>query len=494
MVKATKNKKTDVTLSGWLKNLGLEGLLDEVLWLIGNNSQARKDLTARMESADLGVERIYKSLRRCMDSILEGPDYDDCRYYDPYDRTSVNEWADCSSIVEEIRKLIALSESDNLLPILFDFLVKCDLLITENDDEGDLFYQFIPVAESALNALKSSSLPDYQRIVWSIKLYTSVDCAHVEPFSKYLEDKFTTKTWSLAADALMKEINDDNHHGIGQWIDKILENAGRQNEIIAFAERVSEATGTNSFLIEKLIDAEQLDRAESTLRNNFAKTNDKDYFINLLEIIKTKLNDWNWLIDDYIYLYISQSRINIYEKIKNLAVPHNVWPNIRNSILDFFANGVLPFESAHWNKQEPDSLLNLYYENKLPAQKNYFPNSAVLLNIAILENNPEDAYKWYIIREKNKSIYNLDFDTELKTARTIQSKYTEKAISIYMHCINSYINNQRYQNAVNIMDELAILSKQTNNNKQFNAYINEIRTIHSRKRNLKALMTRIKNI
>jgi hypothetical protein len=444
-----------------------------------------------MEATDLGIERIYESLQSCMDSVLEGPDYEVSRYYNRYHRRNVNDWADCSSIVEDIEKLIALSESDNLLPIVFDFLVKCDQLIIEHSDDDEGFLdEFISVAESALNALTNSSLPDYQRIVWSIKLSISVECVHVEPFSKYLEGKFSRNTWSLAADALMKELNAENRYEITEWIEKILEKTGRQDEILPFAEKSSEETGLNSFLIEKLIEANQLDRAESILRNDLSKSEINDCYLILLEKIKIKGNDWKWLIDNKIYEFICNNSINTYEEIKTLAEAHNVWPNIRNSILDYFSNGVLPFKSAHWKKQAPDPLITMYYEKILSRINISVPDAYVLLDIAIFENNPENAYKWYIFDEKNNSSFPFNLETVLETARTIQSKYTEKAISLYMHCIDSFINNAQYENAVETMEELAILTNKTNQNNMLNSYINQIKTSHSRKRKLKALMTK----
>jgi uncharacterized Zn finger protein len=153
------------------------------------------------------------------------------------------------------------------------------------------------------------------------------------------------------------------------------------------------------------------------------------------------------------------------------------WPKVREHLLTYLEKGELPWQQKGWpliksNQTKPDA-----------SFRNTFPMINVLIDIAILEKEPEKVLFWYDQLQNNKRSWVGVGDDRIAAA--IRDHAPERSVSIWKTIAEDLINQAKpsaYEQAVSYLRKAERIMKREKKQSQWNQYSNSLREKHIRKR------------
>jgi uncharacterized Zn finger protein len=226
--------------------------------------------------------------------------------------------------------------------------------------------------------------------------------------------------WSEVADVMAQRakspvIDDDpffrkhQYERITDWLVRALENAGRDEEILAVCEREARVSGSCERLVQRLIEMKRYDEAERWAAEGIEKTVAKlpgiaSSLEKLLGEMAVQRRQWPIAAAHAALGFFTHPRRESFQQLLKAAAKAGCEDSIHGIALNFLETGVSPLSSpgkasksaanAKWPLPMPDYLIPVFKpDSRLgPAAGPHFD---VLIDMAIADHRHDDVLRWY---------------------------------------------------------------------------------------------------
>jgi uncharacterized Zn finger protein len=188
-----------------------------------------------------------------------------------------------------------------------------------------------------------------------------------------------------------------------------------------------------------------------------------------------------------------------FQQLEKSAEKAGVWPDVRANALCYLETGKLPQQRKRKPKDDalpewplPDCPLKLGE----PGRKQDFPAFAVLIEIAIREQKPEEVLRWYDLREEKDSAekWRPHHDDEDSVASAVQDRFPGRAMAIWRKLAESQMARtgaHAYETAAGHLRKMRAVMLKNGKTKEWESYLASIRRDQKRKPRLMETLDRL---
>ena len=441
------------------------------------------------------VERLVKSIYKEIKQVSSSPAWWDS-WHDE------GELPDYSRVRKGLKKLLDGGHPDEVVK-LGDFLFeRSNEQVGQSNDDGETAIDISECLDIVFKALAQCSLSDADKLEKAIdfELDDQYDlCSGLESFR---EQSFPSSAWSELSDRLLTRLNqgefqpneDDFHERYyrDRLIDAIVDAlyaAGRENEILPLC--MAEADNTRNYprVVRLLIETRRISEAEAWIKKGYAATQEKYSGIarELLEWlvkIKTEQKAWSELAAIRAGEFFDSPDLKTFLELESAARKAGCETAVRKAIQQFLEKGELPEKSSHsWPLPNPELPITF----KKSTQK--FPDSELLLEIAIHEKKPDEVLHWleYDRHERQNSRFYYSENLYDKSAGFLSTDYPDVAISVWKNLADFHIRLTKpaaYRTAGGYLKKIQKFLNKSGQVSEWQSFLNTLRSEHKRKRRL----------
>lgn len=422
---------------------------------------------------------------------------------------------DYSRILTNLRNLLDEGYDDEVVSLGEKLFRSGKEQLMLSDDEGETGSQIAECMTIVFKALQRCSLSDVKKILCALNFQMVDDYNLCNGLDEFWKKRFKKADWSIVADKLIDRLHrwkpgdgvdsfsrDFNRDLLTNTIIHALENAGRGKEIIPLA--MEEASKTNSYerLVGLLRQESRIEEAEEWIRNGFAATKDKlpgiaSHLRKQLLEIRTQESDWNYVAAIRAEEFFENPSLYTYKELRKASEEAGVWPEVGQKAVLFLETGKQP-EGMDGSKKSGERIawpLPAVGLGKKGARASRFPNTKVLLEIAIYEKRMDDILKWYDIHsQKNQFSWDWEGRLDDKVANVVVKHYPDKAITIWKKLADSHIARKKlsgYIKAAEYIRKIQEILKKEGRSNEWASYLAKLRVENARKRRLLEILDSI---
>jgi uncharacterized Zn finger protein len=268
---------------------------------------------------------------------------------------------------------------------------------------------------------------------------------------------------------------------LSDWAILALDQAGRKDEVIPLCEAEAEKTGNYDRLVNLLVSARRYEEAERWIWEGIRATKDKwpgtaHGLRNKFLEIRKRQKDWPAVAAIQVEEFVRQPCRQTFTNCKKAAVKVKAWTAVRKALLNYLENGEPPWKRKGWLL--PVSGLDVP-ESQL---KDRFPMVSQLIEIAILEKNPECVLHWYDqLPRKRYGWYGVD-DNAIATA--VQTHAPDRAVAIWKNKAErliAQVKPKSYHEAGKYLRKAAKVIAKGKKQVEWEGYLQRLREHHARK-------------
>jgi len=347
-------------------------------------------------------------------------------------------------------------------------------------------------------AVKHSSRPTHELLLWEIELRLKDDYSILGNIPGLLEEKKAAKEdWSRVADTLADRLNqmprltktDRNsftstygRSNLMRWLLKALERAGREKEIIPILESETAQTDCYVELVKQLLNSGQKEQAIRWARKGHAATQEKlpgiaRHLEELLREQAEKEKDVPLVASYRAIEFFDHPCLESYNALQKASEKAKIWGIVRERILSYLEKGRRPdlSPSSTWPLPAPQ----LSAKNK-SSHWIQFPETAVLIDIAIQEKRMEEVLRWF----RSASQKNRHTHERSKVAEAIHESHPDEAIAIWKSLVveaTRFSNVSAYQTAGVYLGKMKKLLTHEKRAEEWISYLTELRINNARR-------------
>jgi uncharacterized Zn finger protein len=234
-------------------------------------------------------------------------------------------------------------------------------------------------------------------------------------------------------------------------------------------------------LVDLLVAARRYEAAERWILEGIQATKDKWPGIaaglrKKLREIRTRQKNQPVVAAIRVEEFVRHPSRQAFEECKKAAAKAKAWPNVRESLLRYLEKGEPPWEQKGWPL--PESGL----DEPKPERKSRFPMVSDLIEMALLEKNPERVLFWYDKLTKQRyGGFGLD-DNEIATA--VQAHAPDRAVTIWKNKAEGMIDQVKpkaYQEAGKYLRKASKVMAKERKQEEWGRYLQSLRETHVRK-------------
>jgi len=475
-------------------------LLEE---LSGRFPAVLKALQDRRDLAEGTAEQLVKSVEKEIRALGAEPGWQN--YWDGEGYTP-----DYSGVRDRLEVLLDRGQADEVVALGEELLETGIQLVEMSHDEGETAGEIISCLNVVFRALAQSSLDPAKQILWAVEAELSDEydlCQGTEVFWEAAEE-FALADWNVVADELAQRLKKFQSAKVGDgfsrsyqrdrvsnWLIHALEKAGREDEIIPLCEREAEKTGSYVRLIEFLKEAGRWEEAERWIRQGIQATQKQWPGIAYqlrgeLRQMREKEKDWLRVAAFQAEDFFREPTLHTLEELRQAAEQAEVWPAVKAAAMRYLETGELPRAETRSTKDRaipPWPLPDTGLAEEGPRWQPQFPVTHTLIDLAIAENRMEDVIHWYDRRPSQSNGLDWGPSVDEKVADAIAETHPEHALAIWKNSAEAHIartNTSAYQTAAGYLLKVHQLLKKAGREKEWQAYLAELRQAHARKRRL----------
>jgi uncharacterized Zn finger protein len=495
-------------LRGYLEQLEKPELIDILVEFAEKDSSLGLYLRDRQSLAAENPARVVGEIYSEMDELWrEARDYDNWNY----EGEDMPEFSDLQIRMES---LLDSGHPEELLEIGKELMNRYDG-IAEYDEEGEIGTKTSRCMDVVFKALSQSSLPAHEKMLYALEIELKDNYNILDEHSLWKED-FSQEEWKLFSKALKVRLQEaereENDLYYSSWerdyvIDRLvdaLKKAGLSEEIIPVCELEAEISGSYVRLVRVLLDSGEKQRAEEWIYRGTKETREeKPGTASQLRqiLLEIKESEGNWLFVTALETeeFFRYPQLASYIKMREAAKKIGKWQEIREAALGYLRSGEL--EAKQVSPAEETSILPGILPNTGLLEIGSLeeiepPDSDLLIEIAIKENDPEEVIYWYEKLKEKKGeaeIYrNSAFENEV--ANAVKDKYPEIAIEIWKKLAESLIFETKvssYEAASAYLRKIKELLEASGKKKEWELYLKNTRELNRRKRKLLEILDRL---
>ena len=486
-IKSSLTKKDKSEISAFLKDNTKTQLTELIIELANKFPSMAQELTDRQQLMSGDVKSLITRLKKEIRDMTSEPGWQNHWDHDGYT-------PDYSKIRIKLETLLKAGHPDEVLKLGQELIEFGSRQIEESHDEGETAMEIEECMPVVVKALKQSSLSDADRLVWAVDVVLKDEYDVFNAFDEYLGGKYAKADWNILADKLLARLKEMKSAGgrsdfhrhyqrdrLSDMIIDALEQSGRDNEIIPLCEVEAHKTGSYPRLVKHLIAEKRYEDAEHWILEGIQKT-EKDLpgiasdLRNRLKEIRSFQKDWVALATIQAEEFVRHPSTGTYTECKKANVKTKTWPKVREHLLVYLEKGELPWKQKGWplGKSNQSKSENPY--------RTTFPMATLLIDIAILEKQPDRVLFWYDHAQNRRNWVGVGDD---RIAVAIQEHAPERAIAIWKTIAEGLINQTKpsaYEQAVRYLRKAESVMKQQKKLTEWKKYVSDLREQHSRKK------------
>jgi uncharacterized Zn finger protein len=395
----------------------------------------------------------------------------------------------------KLETLLKTGHPDEVLKLGKELIELGNRQIGESDDEGETATEIEECMPVIVKALEQSSITQSDKLAWAVDVVLKDEYDVFNAFDEYLRRRHAESDWNNLADNLWKQLGkmefasgkNDFHRKyardrLSDWIIYALEQAGRDGEVIPLCEAEAQKTGSYTRLVKCLISEKRYSDARRWIEEGIRKT-EKEWpgiasdLRNSLKEIRISQKDWISVATMQIEEFVRYPSEKTFVECQKANMKTKTWPKVREHLLLYLEKGELPWKQKDWplgnsDQTKPDRLY-----------RDTFPKTDILIDIAILEKQPDRVLFWYDRSLNNKR--NWIGVRDEKIAAAIQDYAPERSFIILKTIAEGLINQTKpsaYEQAAVYLHQAEKNMERRNKLTEWNQYLESLREKHSKKR------------
>ena len=482
----TKNAKPQI--AAYLDGKTKKELTELIYDLADKFPKMAQELTDRKQLASGNVNSLITRLKKDIREITSEPGWQNYWQHEGYT-------PDYSEIRIKLETLLKAGHPDEVLTLGKELIELGNRQIEESHDDGETATEIEECMPVIVKAMEQSSIAQADKLAWAVEVVLKYDYDVFNAFDEYLGRRYAKADWNILAVRLLKQLEKMERAGgtnefhrnyvrdrLSDWVIYALERAGRDNEVIPLCETEAQKTGSYTRLVKYLIAEKRYIDAERWIQEGIQKTEKElpgvaSELRNRLKEIRSSQKDWIAVATMQTEEFIRRPSIQTYTECKKINTKIKIWPKAREHLLFYLEKGELPWNQNGWplaksNQAKPDRLY-----------RDTFPMIDVLIDIAILEKEPDRVLFWYDQSQKNRRSWVGIGDDRIATA--IQDHAPERSVIIWKTIAGNLINQTKpsaYEQAVGYLRKAGKIMTQQNKQAEWNQYLDSLREQHKKKR------------
>ncbi len=494
-----QRSKRRTSARSWLEKQPKEELVEFILGLAQKYPRISELLADRSNLKQGNISPIGEAIRRDIEALE--PDWQD---YDAFDADT-----DFAHIAERLAALLDAGYADDVIELGEAFLKLAPKRYEYSHyDDWDISSGIAECLDIILKALTRSSLPPAEQLLWYIDAELKDEYAIFDTTEDFIKKRGYKKAdWQVVSEILESRLQaqtvpKDNdtfsdcykRENLSRWLQTAMERSGRQTDIVGLLQREAPITHRYDKLVSALLTADRDQEAHDWIVEGFAKTIDKlpgiawglaKQLRDMASRKKQHANIASLLALEFFY----RPDTALYCKLEKVTQRIRCWPAVREALLAYLETGVRP--DLQPAKKHNTKALSLNWplppcDLLLPKSKrttNPFPNTGVLVNIAIYEKRPDDVLKWYHPGRKSYMYHNTDDSV----AEAVKSTHPDEALAIWKRVAEREIARVKpsaYKVAAPYLKKIRALYRKQKRTGEWNTYLTALRQQHKAKRRL----------
>jgi uncharacterized Zn finger protein len=491
--------KRRTSARSWLEKQSKKELVDFILVLAQEHPRISELLADRSNLKQGNISPIREAIRRDIEALE--PDWQD---YDAFDADT-----DFAHIAERLAALLDAGYADDVVELAEKFLQLAPKRYEYSHyDDWEISSGIAECLDIILKALTRSSFPPAEQLLWYIDAELKDDYAIFDNTEGFIKKRGYKKAdWQVVSAILesrlqaqtVPEDNDTSsdcykRENLSRWLQTAMERSGRQSDIVGLLQREAPITHRYDKLVSALLIANREQEAHDWIVEGFAKTIDKlpgiawglaEQLRDMASRKKKHANIASLLALEFFY----RPDTALFCKLEKVTQRIRCWPAVREALLAYLETGVRPdlqpvikhktsIPSSNWPLPPCDLLLS-----KSKRATNLFPDTGVLVNIAIYEKRPDDVLNWYHLGRKSY----LYHDTDDSVAEAVKSTHPDEALAIWKRVAEweiARVKPAAYKVAAPYLKKIRALYRKQKRTGEWNTYLTALRRQHKAKRRL----------
>ena len=481
-------------IEGFLKGKTKARLIELILELAQEYPEIARDLTDREQLRSGNTNALMTRLRKEIREIGEEPGWQNDWRDDGY-------IPDYSGVRNKLEALLKAGHADDVLTLGRELIDTGASQVAESNDEGETEMEVAECMPVIVEALERSSLAPTEKLVWAVDAVLEDPFEICAAFEEYLYREHPREAWHALADRLLLRLAElkrpegdegfSRHYArdrLSNWTIHVLEEAGREDEIIPLCEAEARRTGSYDRLVECLMAEHRFEEAERWIHEGIRATEKAWPGIaaglrGKIQEIRTRQENWPAVAAMQAEEFVRYSSLQAFKDSKKAAGKAKVWPTVRRRLLVYLEKGILPWKQEDWPLPESD------LDAPEPDRKEHFPMVDVLMEIAMLEKKPDQVLHWY--DRQPKRLYDWYGSAEDRVAEAVKEQFPDRAIAFWTKLAEDQIAQVKvkaYYEAAEYLRKLKQVLKEVDQEDRWNAYLTNLRGKHARKPRLMEIL------
>lgn len=483
-----RGKKTKSEIAAYL-NGKTKGQLTELIYDLAEKfPNLAQELIDRKQLASGNVKSLITRLKKDIRELASEPGWQNHWEHEGYT-------PNYSEIRIKLETLLKAGLPDEVLKLGKELIQLGNEQIEQSHDDGETAMEIESCMPVIVKALDQSSMANADKLGWAVDVVLKDDYDTFNAFDAYLGRKHAKADWDRLADRLLKQLmgmersegKNDFHRNyardrLSNWVIYALEQSGRREEVIPLCEAEAQKTGYYTRLVKYLISAKRYSDAERWIQEGIQATQKQWPGIasdlrNRLKDIRSLQKDWAAVATMQAEEFVRCTSVHSYAECKKANTKTKTWPSVREHLLCYLETGELPWKQKGWPLGKSGHI------KPERAYRNSFPMTDVLIEIAILEKQPDRVLFWYDHSQKNRRSWMGIGDD--RVAAAIQDYAPERSISIWKTIAESLIDQTKpsaYEEAAIYLRKAEKIMNHQNKLAEWKQYLDSLREQHKKKR------------
>ena len=408
-------KASNERIRKFIQAMGHEELVELVWTLTERFPDLREEFRDRIALDEGNVDRLATEARKEIRRVSS-------------DAGWVNSWTgegqtpDYSRVKHRLERLLELGHPDAVVRLGKELMTLGNEQIGQSNDEGETAEAVGECLPVIFQAVAASTLTPSHKLLFAIDMHLHDDYGIVNDAAEVIIKMPGAKSaWSEVSDILAQRakspVKDDDpyyrkyqHEHIADWLIRALENAGREDEILAVCEQEARVSGSYERLVKRLIVKKQYEGAERWAAEGIQKTAAKlpgiaSSLEKLLGEMAIQRRQWPIAAAHAALGFFAHPSRDSFQNLIKSATKAGCEDSIRDIALNFLETGASPLtspakvpaksvENAQWPLPMPAYLLPLL-GNGSRYRPTTGPHFDVLIEMAIADRRQDDVLRWY---------------------------------------------------------------------------------------------------
>jgi uncharacterized Zn finger protein len=478
--------------------------LVELVWALTERfPELREEFRDRIALGEGNVDRLVTEARKELRRVSSEAGWANSW-------TGEGQTPDYSRVKHRLERLLELGHPDAVVRLGKELMTLGNEQVGQSNDEGETAEAVGECVPIIFQAVAASTLTPAQKLLFAIDAHLQDDYGIVNDAADVILMMPSAKlAWSEVSDILAQRAKspaEDNdpyyrkyqHEHIADWLIRALENAGREDEILAVCEQEARVSGSYERLVKRLIEKKQYEEAERWAAMGIEKTVAKLPGIasgleKLLGEMAIERRQWPIAAAHAALEFFSHPSRDSFQKLLKAAAKAGCEDSIRGIALSFLETGVSPLpspgkasaksvENAEWPLPMPAYLLPLLgKESKFRPTTG--PHFDVLIDMAIADRRHDDVLRWYDAmpagqKHRGSTVWYGSGDYGDQVAAAVTESHPERSLAIYRQRVDDnlpHASASAYEAVASYLRKMRPILQSLHREVEWNALLADIR-------------------